>query len=154
METAITTATETHRSSVVPARRSTAALIVAVALTLTLTAPASAALSGTYRGDTNQNRTAHVKIKRGTITQLSFAVVSRCGLGGSEGSTTDILLVKNVKVKARGRFTYTEKGDSTNGLASFTLKGRATRKRVTGSVEQFFRNGCQVFELTFVAKRR
>lgn len=131
-----------------------AAVLLAAVTTLALSAPASAALSGKYRGDTNQNRTAHVTIKNGTITQLSFSVLTRCGLGGSEGSMTDILFVKNVRVKANGTYTYTEKGDSTNGYASFTLKGRATPKKVTGSVEQFFRNGCQVFELAFTAGRR
>lgn len=154
MQTGISEATGTHRSLVAPGRRSTASLIVAVALTLVVAAPASAALTGTYRGNTNQNRTAHVKIRSGTITQLSFAVVTRCGPGGSDGSNSDILLVKNVKLRAEGRYTRTVKGNSTNGFASFTIKGRATRRRVTGSVEQFFRNGCQVFDLTFAAKRR
>lgn len=134
--------------------RSSAALVAAVAATLSLSAPASAALSGTYRGDSNQNRTVHVTIKNGKISQLSFAVLTRCGTGGLKGSRSDILFVKGVKVKANGSYTYTEKGDSTNGYASFTLKGRATAKKVTGSVEQFFRNGCQVFELEFSAKRR
>lgn len=133
--------------------RSFPALIAAAVTLLTLTPSASAALSGTYRGDSNQNRTAHVKIKNGTILRLSFAVVTRCGPGGSDGSESDILLAENVKVKATGNFTYTEKGDSTNGYASFTVKGKATTRKVTGSVEQFFRYGCQVFDLAFVAKR-
>ncbi len=71
-------------------------------------------------------------IKSGTITQLSFSVVSRCGPGGSGGSTTDILLPKNVKVRANGRYTYTKKGNPTNGYASFTPTGRATTRRATG----------------------
>lgn len=136
-------------------RPSLVALLVATAVaTLSLTPAASAALSGTYRGDTNQNRTANVKIKNGTILRLSFAVVTRCGIGGSEGSESDILFAENIKLKAGGNYSYTEKGDSTNGYASFTVKGRATTKKVTGSVEQFFRYGCQVFDLAFVAKRR
>ena len=39
--------------------------------------------------------------------------------------------------------------DSANGLATYVLKGKLTRKKVTGSIEQFFRNGCQTFDLTF-----
>ena len=46
------------------------------------------------------------------------------------------------------------KGDSANGLATYVLKGKVTRSKITGSIEQFFRNGCQTFDLTFSAKRR
>ncbi len=93
-------------------------------------------------------------VKKGKIKSLSFSVFLLCGPGGSNGSSTDALAVEDVKVKANGSFTVESEGDSSNGLATYVLKGRVTRKKVTGSIEEFFRNGCQTFELTFTAKRR
>jgi hypothetical protein len=131
------------------------ALLAAAGMTLALTAPATAAApSGKYRGDTSQDRTVHVTVKAGKITNLSFSVYLLCGIGGSGGSTTDALAVKNVKLKKSGAFTVTSKGDSANGKATYVLKGRVTKRKVTGSIEQFFRGGCQTFDLTFTAKRR
>ncbi len=121
---------------------------------LSLAAPASAAVSGKYRGDTSQNRTVHATVKNGKIANLSFSVFLLCGPGGSNGSMTDALSVKGVKVKANGSFTVKSVGDSANGLATYVLKGKVTKGKVTGSIEQFFRNGCQTFDLTFSAKRR
>ncbi len=74
--------------------------------------------------------------------------------GGSNGSTADALAVRNVRVKANRSFTVKSEGDSANGLATYVLKGKVTKAKVTGSIEQFFRNGCQTFDLTFSAKRR
>ena len=34
------------------------------------------------------------------------------------------------------------------------LKGKVTKGKITGSIEQFFRDGCQTFDLKFTAKRR
>ena len=132
------------------------ALPAAALAALTLAAPASAAIPpGTYKGKTNQNRVVHAKIVKGNkIKRLSFSVYTMCGIGGSEGSQTDVLLVENVRIKPNGRFRAESKGDSSNGDATFELVGRATAAKITGSVEQFFRNGCQVFELKFTAKRR
>ena len=135
--------------------RSSASLVAVVAATLTVSVPASAAVpNGSYRGDTSQDRTVHATVKKGKIKKLSFSVFLLCGPGGSNGSSTDALVAENVKVKANGSFTVNSKGDSANGLATYVLKGRVTRKKVTGSIEQFFRNGCQTFDLTFSAKRR
>jgi hypothetical protein len=129
-------------------------LAIAVA-SLVLAGPAAAAVSnGTYRGSTNQNRTVHVKVKKGKIKSLSFSVYTLCGIGGSGGSNTDAVAIKGVKVKANGTYKYSEKGDSSNGKATYTLKGKVTKKKVTGSIEQFFRGGCQTFDLKFTAKRR
>ena len=135
--------------------RSSSALIASTVATLTLAVPAVAAgLSGTYRGDTSQDRTVNAVVKSGTIKSLSFSVYLLCGSGGSKGSSTDVLFVKNVKVRSSGAFTVKSVGDSTNGLATYVLKGKVTKGKVTGSIEQFFRNGCQTFDLTFSAKRR
>ena len=135
--------------------RSLASLAAVAATTLGLSAPASAAVpNGSYRGDTSQNRTVHVTVKKGKVKKLSFSVFLLCGPGGSNGSSTDALAVENVKIKANGRFKVESEGDSANGLATYVLKGRVTKKKVTGSIEQFFRNGCQTFDLTFAAKRR
>ena len=128
--------------------------IPAIAAALALAAPASAAVSGTYRGDTNQNRTVHAKVKNGKIKHLSFSVYTLCGIGGSNGSSTDAVSVENVRVKRNGTYKVKSEGDSSNGYATYVLKGKVTKKKVTGSIEQFFRNGCQTFDLTFTAKRR
>ena len=122
---------------------------------LTFAAPATAAVpNGSYRGSTSQDRTVHATVKSGKLTRLSFSVFTLCGPGGSRGSQTDALFVRNVRIRASGAFRVSSKGDSSNGLATYELKGKVTRGRVTGSIEQFFRNGCQTFELTFSAKRR
>jgi hypothetical protein len=129
-----------------------------IAITLALLAsagPAAAAVSnGTYKGNTNQNRTVHAKVKGGKIASLSFSVFTLCGIGGSNGSQTDAVAIKGVKIKANGTYKYSEKGDSSNGKATYTLKGKVTKGKVTGSIEQFFRNGCQTFDLKFTAKRK
>jgi len=130
------------------------ALLLAVTGALALAVPAAAAVSGTYRGETNQDRTVHVKVRDGKIKSLSFSVYTRCGTGGSGGSMTDAVAIKNVRVKANGTYKAVSEGDSTNGLATYELRGRVTRSKVTGSMEQFFRNGCQTFDLKFTAKRR
>jgi hypothetical protein len=128
------------------------------ALTLALLAsagPAAAAVSnGTYKGNTNQNRTVHAKVKGGKIASLSFSVYTLCGIGGSGGSSTDAVAIKGVKIKGNGTYKYSEKGDSSNGKATYTLKGKVTGSKITGSIEQFFRNGCQTFDLKFTAKRK
>ncbi len=111
-------------------------------------------MSATYRGETSQDRTVHAKVKNGRITQLSFSVFLLCGPGGSNGSSTDALSVEGVKVKANGSFTVRSEGDSANGLATYALKGKVSRSKITGRIEQFFRNGCQTFDLSFSAKRR
>ena len=136
-------------------RRSLRLLATSAAATSLLAAPALAAVpDGRYRGDTSQDRTVHATVKKGKLASLSFSVFLRCGTGGSGGSTTDALAVRNVKIKANGAFTVKSEGDSSNGLATYVLKGKVTRTRVTGSIEQLFRNGCQTFDLTFSAKRR
>ena len=56
--------------------------------------------------------------------------------------------------RADGSFKKSSTGSQTDGLATFVLKGRFKGTRVTGSVDDFFRNGCRAFELTFVAKRK
>jgi hypothetical protein len=125
------------------------------AATLTLAGPAAAAVSnGTYKGSTNQNFTVHAKVKGGKIASLSFGVSTRCGIGGSGGFNTDAVAVKGVKIKAGGAYKHSEKGDSANGKATYTLKGKVTKGKITGSIEQFFRGGCQTFDLKFTAKRR
>jgi hypothetical protein len=128
------------------------------ALTLALlvsAGPASAAVSnGTYKGNTNQNRTVHAKVKNGKIASLSFSVFTLCGIGGTNGSSTDAVAIKGVKIKANGSYKYSEKGDSSNGKATYTLTGKVTGKKITGHIEQFFRGGCQTFDLDFTAKRR
>jgi hypothetical protein len=131
-------------------------LPVALTLALAVTAgPAAAAVSnGTYKGNTNQNRTVHAKVKNGKIASLSFSVFTLCGIGGSGGSNTDAVAIKGVKIKRNGSYKYSEKGDSSNGKATYTLKGKVTGSKITGSIEQFFRNGCQTFDLKFTAKRR
>src|SRR5919106_1633077 len=104
------------------------------AAALTLAGPAAAAVSnGTYKGNTNQNFTVHAKVKNGKIASLSFGVSTRCGIGGS------------------GAYKHSEKGDSSNGKATYTLKGKVTKGKITGSIEQFFRGGCQTFDLKFTA---
>jgi hypothetical protein len=142
-------------SILVRMNRSFRILAGSLAMTFAVALPASAAApSGTYRGDTSQNRTVHVKVKNGTIKNLSFSVYTRCGIGGSGGGATDVLVVRNAKVKKNGTFKVVSKGDSSNGLATYELVGKVTKKKITGSIEQFFRNGCQTFDLTFSAKRR
>jgi len=122
---------------------------------LAIAAPTTAAVSsGSYKGQTNQNRTVFAKVKGGKIAKLSFSVFTRCGIGGSDGSSTDAVAVKGVKIKRNGTYRFSQKGDSSNGKSTFTLKGRVTGKKITGSIEQFFRNGCQTFDLKFTAKRR
>jgi hypothetical protein len=125
------------------------------AAALTVAGPAAAAVSnGTYKGDTNQNYTVHAKVKGGKIASLSFGVSTRCGIGGSGGFNTDAVAVKGVKIKSGGAYKHSEKGDSANGKATYTLKGKVTKGKITGQVEQFFRGGCQAFDLKFTAKRR
>jgi hypothetical protein len=125
------------------------------AAALTLAGPAAAAVSnGTYKGNTNQSFTVHAKVKNGKIASLSFGVSTRCGIGGSGGFNTDAVAVKGVKIKAGGAYKHSEKGDSSNGKATYTLKGKVTKGKITGSIEQFFRGGCQTFDLKFTAKRR
>ena len=128
--------------------------LLPIAVALLAPAPAAAAVSGTYKGKTNQNRVVHAKVKNGTIKNLSFSVYTRCGIGGSGGGATDVLVVKNAKVKKNGSFKVVSEGDSANGLATYELIGKVTKKKITGSIEQFFRNGCQTFELEFSAKRK
>jgi hypothetical protein len=122
---------------------------------LALAGPAAAAVSnGSYKGSTNQNFTVHAKVKGGKIASLSFGVSTRCGIGGSGGFSTDAVAVKGVKIKSGGTYKHSEKGDSANGKATYTLKGKVTGKKITGTIKQFFRNGCQTFDLKFTAKRR
>jgi hypothetical protein len=122
---------------------------------LALAGPAAAAVSnGSYKGSTNQNFTVHAKVKGGKIASLSFGVSTRCGIGGSGGFSTDAVAVKGVKIKSGGAYKHSEKGDSANGKATYTLKGKVTGKKITGTIKQFFRNGCQTFDLKFSAKRR
>ena len=122
---------------------------------LALVGPAAAAVSnGSYKGSTNQNFTVHAKVKGGKIASLSFGVSTRCGIGGSGGFSTDAVAVKGVKIKSGGAYKHSEKGDSANGKATYTLKGKVTGKKITGTIKQFFRNGCQTFDLKFTAKRR
>ena len=125
-----------------------------LALAVPAAAPAAVA-PGVYKGSTSQNRVVHAKVVKGNkIKRLSFSVYTLCGIGGSGGGFTDVLLVENVRIKPSGKFRATSEGDSANGLATFELIGRATDRKITGSVAQFFRNGCQTFDLTFSAKRR
>jgi hypothetical protein len=127
------------------------ALALAIAL-LALAGPAAAAVSnGSYRGKTSQNFKAFAKVKGGKIASLSFGVSVRCN-NGTFG--TDALAVKGVKIKASGAYKVTSKGDSANGKATYVLKGKVTNRKITGSIPQFFRNGCQTFDLKFSAKRR
>jgi hypothetical protein len=125
-------------------------------LVLALSAgPAAAAVSnGTYKGSTSQDRTVHAKVKGGKIASLSFSVYTLCGIGGSNGSNTDAVAIKGVKIRPNGTYKHSEKGDSANGKATYTLKGKVTKGKITGSIEQFFRGGCQTFDLKFTAKRR
>jgi hypothetical protein len=126
-------------------------LPLALAL-LALAGPAAAAVSnGSYRGKTSQDSKVFAKVKGGKIASLSFGVSVRCN-SGSFG--TDAVAVKGVKIKAGGAYKVTSKGDSANGKATYVLKGKVTGKRLTGSIEQFFRNGCQTFDLKISAKRR
>ena len=127
------------------------ALFLSLAL-LALAGPAAAAVSnGSYRGKTSQGNKVFARVKGGKIASLSFAVSVRCN-SGSFGS--DVLVAKGVKIKASGAYKVTSKGDSANGKATYVLKGKATNKKITGSIENFFRNGCQTFDLKFTAKRR
>lgn len=129
-------------------------LFLALAL-LALAGPATAAVSnGSYRGKTSQNYKVFAKVKGGKIKSLSFSLFTLCGIGGSEGSRIDAVAVENVKIKAGGAYKFSQKGDSANGKSTFTLKGRVTNKKITGSIKQFFRGGCQTFDLKFTAKRR
>jgi hypothetical protein len=122
---------------------------------LVLAGPAAAAVSnGTYKGDTSQDRTVHAKVKNGRIASLSMSVYTLCGIGGSGGGSTDAIAIKGVKIKAGGKYSFSQKGDGSNGKSTFELKGRVTGKKITGKIPQFFRNGCQTFDLTFSAKRR
>jgi hypothetical protein len=131
-------------------------LLLALAASLLVAAgPAAAAVSnGTYKGDTNQNFTVHAKVKGGKIASLSFGVSTRCGYGSTATFGTDAVAVKGVKIKAGGAYKHSEKGDSSNGKATYTLKGKVTKGKITGSIKQFFRGGCQTFDLKFTAKRR
>ena len=136
-----------------PHRRK-ALLIPALVLSLSTTAFA-AVPPGSYKGDTNQNRTVTAKVGKGNkLKRLSFSVFTLCGIGGSAGSNTDVVVVENVKIKADGTFKYSQEGDSANGKATYDLVGKVTSKKITGSIEQFFRNGCQTFDLKFSAKRK
>jgi hypothetical protein len=129
-------------------------LSLAIAL-LALAGPAAAAVSnGTYKGETSQERAAHAKVKGGKIKSLSFSVFTACGIGGSGGFNTDAVAIKGVKIKANGTYKHSEKGDSANGKATYTLKGKVTNSKITGKIKHFFRGGCQTFDLTFTAKRR
>lgn len=128
---------------------------VALLLAAFPAAAPAAAPAGTYKGETSQNRTVTAKVGKGNkLKRLSFSVYTRCGIGGSGGANTDVLLVENVKIKSNGSFRVTSEGDSSNGLATYELRGKVKGKKLTGSIEQFFRNGCQTFDLTFAAKRR
>jgi hypothetical protein len=131
-------------------------LTVALTLALAVAAgPAAASVSnGTYKGSTNQNRTVHAKVKGGKIKSLSFSVYTLCGIGGSGGSNTDAVAISGVKIKANGSYKHSEKGNSANGKATYTLKGKVTNGKITGKIEQFFRGGCQTFDLKFTARRR
>jgi hypothetical protein len=131
-------------------------LLLALAASLLVAAgPAAAAVSnGTYKGDTNQNFTVHAKVKGGKIASLSFGVSTRCGYGSTATFGTDAVAVKGVKIKSGGAYKHSEKGDSSNGKATYTLKGKVTKGKITGSIKQFFRGGCQTFDLKFSAKRR
>jgi hypothetical protein len=124
---------------------------IAIAL-FALAGPAAAAVSnGSYKGKTSQDFKVFAKVKGGKIASLSFGVSVRCN-SGTFG--TDALAVKGVKIKSSGAYKVTSKGDSANGKATYVLKGKVTKKKITGSIEQFFRNGCQTFDLKFSAKRK
>ena len=126
-------------------------LFLALAL-LALAGPAAAAVSnGSYKGKTSQDNKVFAKVKGGKIASLSFAVSVHCS-SGSFG--TDVVAVRGVKIKASGAYKVTSKGDSANGKATYVLRGKATNKKITGSIENFFRNGCQTFDLKFSAKRK
>lgn len=117
-----------------------------------LAGPAAAAVSnGSYKGKTSQDFNVFAKVKGGKIASLSFSVSVRCSTGYF---STDAVAVKRVKIKANGSYRVASKGDSANGKATYVLKGKVTGKKITGSMEQFFRNGCQTFDLKFTAKRR
>jgi hypothetical protein len=131
-------------------------LVISFSLALlAIAGPAAAAVSnGTYKGDTSQNRTVHAKVKKGKIASLTMSVYTRCGIGGSGGGSTDAIAINGIKIKAGGKYSYSQKGDGSNGKSTFDLKGKVTAKKITGKIPQFFRNGCQTFDLTFSAKRR
>jgi hypothetical protein len=129
-------------------------LVLSVALLISAGPAAAAVSNGTYKGSTNQNYKAHAKVKGGKLASLSFGVFTRCGLGGSDGFNIDALAVKGVKIKKGGAYKVTQKGTPENGKATFTLKGKVTKAKVTGSVERFARGNCQAFDLKFTAKRR
>ena len=128
-------------------------LALATALAVAaLAGPAAAAVSnGSYKGKTSQDFNVFAKVKGGKIASLSFSLSVRCSSGSF---STDAVAVKRVRIKANGAYKVTSKGDSANGKATYVLKGRVTNKRITGSIEQFFRNGCQTFDLKISAKRR
>src|SRR3954451_11945890 len=120
-----------------------------------LAGPAAAPVSnGTYKGSTNQNFTVHAKVKGGKIASLSFGVSTRCGYGSTAYFNTDAVAINGVKIKPGGAYKHSEKGDSSNGKATYTLNGKVTKGKITGQVKQFFRGGCQTFDLKFTAKRR
>ena len=135
-------------------RRSLPAALAALIL-LALPAAASAATPGTYKGETDGGQVVNAKVsKPNKLARLSFAISTRCGSGPTARFSRDILFVENVRIKADGSSKKSSKGEQTDGLATFELKGKFKGSKLTGSVDDFFRNGCRAFELTFIAKRK
>lgn len=98
-------------------------LTVSLASALMLAGPATAAApSGSYRGSTSQDRTVHVTITRGKITNLSFSVYTLCGTGGSGGGMSDVLAVRGVEVKGNGSYAFS------SGCQTFDLTFTAKRR--------------------------
>jgi hypothetical protein len=129
--------------------------LVAALLALALPVTAHAAVrNGSYRGTTDADNKVFITVKRGAITDVRFSLSTRCGIGGSGGFRVDAVSIQRRIPVRGGRFRYEQKGDSANGRATFVLTGTASGTRITGTLKDFFRNGCRAFDIKFTARRR
>ncbi len=113
----------------------TKTLPLAALAALLLAAPADAKVrTGSYKGDTDQNRTVTFKVKGGKVRTFQAGVMTFCSAGGESSFETDAVAnVPPIKLKRNGRFRWTAP-DDTDGVIEMTVTGRITGGRAKGTL--------------------
>ena len=129
-------------------------------VTLVLAAPAEAAVNGSYKGDTEQNRAVTFTIKKNKVVNFQAGIGAWCSTFGNQRMLTDAIAnLPAIKIKG-SRFDFKWKDDAGEGEVHGRIKGR----KVTGTVSlwrgdsnydngQMYFGGCSADDLKFTAKK-
>lgn len=127
--------------------------VLAAALALAAPSPALAAYDGSYKGETNEDFNAFATVKKGKVS-FSMALNTRCrNFNGTYTFRTDYVEFKKAKLKG-SRFKHSEKGDETDGKATYVAKGKLSGSKMKVTVAEFFRGGCTQFDIVATLKRK